>query len=132
MTPVLEVPSINILSPKRMDANEALYLFQHADLLTLGAMAEGVKKKFHDENAPITFVIDRNINYTNICNVDCGFCAFYRHEDAPDAYTLTYEQIKPKIDELVAAQGTQILLQGGVNPNLPVWLNSCPIRAWNA
>ncbi|MDH4378582.1 MAG: cyclic dehypoxanthinyl futalosine synthase [Vampirovibrionales bacterium] len=128
-SPALDAPTINILSPKRIDANEALHLFQHADLLSLGAMAESVKKKFHDENAPITFVIDRNINYTNICNVDCGFCAFYRHEDAPDAYTLTYDQIKPKIDELVAAQGTQILLQGGVNPNLPLEYYTELVRA---
>jgi len=128
-TSMLDAPPFNILSPTRIDANEALHLFQHADLLTLGAMAEGVKRNFHDENAPITFVIDRNINYTNICNVDCGFCAFYRHEDAPDAYTLTYEQIKPKIDELVAAQGTQILLQGGVNPNLPLEYYTDLVRA---
>ena len=104
----------------RMSAEEALDLFLHADLLELGAMAETVKQQLHPGNTPITFVIDRNLNYTNICNVDCMFCAFYRHEEADDAYVLDYEiQIKPRIQELVDLNGTQLLLQGGVNPNLP-------------
>ncbi|MGE0200499.1 MAG: cyclic dehypoxanthinyl futalosine synthase [Candidatus Melainabacteria bacterium] len=103
----------------RVDADEALRLFRHADLFELGIRAEAVKRRFHGTDRPVTFVIDRNVNYTNVCNVDCLFCAFYRHEDAPDAYTLTYEQIKDKTRELVDAGGTQLLLQGGVNPNLP-------------
>jgi cyclic dehypoxanthinyl futalosine synthase len=105
--------------PERIDANEALRLFQQADLFTLGAMAEATKAKFHDSHAPYTFVIDRNINYTNVCNVDCGFCAFYRHEDDDDAYVLPYDTIKQKIQELVDIDGTQVLLQGGVHPTLP-------------
>ncbi|MBK8189983.1 MAG: dehypoxanthine futalosine cyclase [Vampirovibrionales bacterium] len=104
---------------QRVDGDQALKLFRETDLLTLAAMAETVKARFHDPDAPYTFIIDRNVNYTNICNVDCLFCAFYRHADAPDAYTLTYEEIHAKAQELVTLGGTQLLLQGGVNPALP-------------
>lgn len=114
-SPTTHTPSLT----QRVDANEALRLFQEADLFELGIRAEAMKAKFHAPEAPYTFVIDRTVNYTNVCNVDCGFCAFYRHAEDDDAYTLTYEQIKPKIQELHDAQGTQLLLQGGVNPNLP-------------
>lgn len=104
----------------RISEQDALDLFLHADLLELGAMAETVKQQLHPSDLPVTFVIDRNLNYTNVCNVDCMFCAFYRHEGDADAYVLDYEtQIKPRIQELVDANGTQLLLQGGVNPNLP-------------
>jgi cyclic dehypoxanthinyl futalosine synthase len=107
------------LAANRIDEAEALRLFREADLFELGVMAEAVKQRFHPEGSPVGFVIDRNVNYTNVCNVDCLFCAFYRHADAPDAYTLTYPQIREKTQELVDAGGTQLLLQGGVNPDLP-------------
>lgn len=107
------------LPTERIDENEALRLFREADLFELAIMAEEMKRKFHSEDAPVTFVIDRNINYTNVCNVDCLFCAFYRHEGDDDAYTMTSFQIKEKVQELVDAGGTQVLLQGGVNPDLP-------------
>lgn len=103
----------------RLDRDEALQLFQTADLFELGIMAEEVKHRFHAPDSPVTFVIDRNVNYTNVCNVDCLFCAFYRHAEEEDAYTLNYFQIKEKTQELVDAGGTQLLLQGGVNPDLP-------------
>ena len=103
----------------RIDENTALALFREADLPTLGMMAEQVKSRFHAPDVPYTFVIDRTVNYTNICNVDCLFCAFYRHADAEDAYVLTYDQLKHKAQELVDLNGTQFLLQGGVNPELP-------------
>lgn len=107
-------------STQRLDPNQALELFLNTDLLTLGLMAEEAKRQYHGPDAPVTFVIDRNLNYTNICNVDCMFCAFYRHEEDADAYVLQYDtEIKPRIQELVDANGTQLLLQGGVNPNLP-------------
>lgn len=107
------------LQQQRITPDDALDLLLHGDLLELGIRAQTVKEQFHKADDPVTFVIDRNVNYTNICNVDCMFCAFYRHKDDPDAYTLTYEQIKPKIQELVDLNGTQLLLQGGVNPDLP-------------
>jgi cyclic dehypoxanthinyl futalosine synthase len=104
---------------QRVDENEALRLFREASLFELGIMAEEAKRRFHPEGSPVSFVIDRNVNYTNVCNVDCLFCAFYRHKDDADAYTLEYFQIKEKTQELVDAGGTQLLLQGGVNPDLP-------------
>ena len=103
----------------RLSREDALALLKHGDLLALGQLAEQKKREFHAPDSPITFVIDRNVSYTNICNVDCMFCAFYRHADDADAYTLTYEQIKPKVQELADMNGTQLLLQGGVNPDLP-------------
>ncbi len=119
MTTLLSQPSYSVTSDKRITKEEALALLEHGDLLTLGLQAEAVKARYHKPEDPVTFVIDRNVNYTNVCNVDCMFCAFYRHKDDPDAYTLTYAQIKPKIQELVDVNGTQLLLQGGVNPDLP-------------
>src|SRR5690606_26755388 len=89
------------LPRERIDRNEALRLLEEASLFDLGIMAEEAKRRFHAPDAPVTFVIDRNVNYTNVCNVDCLFCAFYRKSDDPDAYTLNYEQIKQKTEELV-------------------------------
>ncbi|GKT33816.1 F420, menaquinone cofactor biosynthesis like protein, partial [Aduncisulcus paluster] len=82
-------------------------------------MASAKKLELHPEKIT-TFVVDRNINYTNICWVDCKFCAFYRHARDEDAYVLTYEEIDAKIDELLAIGGTQILFQGGVHPKLKI------------
>lgn len=112
-------PAESSVAINRISEDDALRLFREADLFELGLMANEVKRRFHPEGSPVGFVIDRNVNYTNVCNVDCSFCAFYRHSDAPDAYTLTYEQIREKTQELVDAGGTQLLLQGGVNPDLP-------------
>lgn len=103
----------------RLSQPEALALFRHADLLELGVLAQQEKARHHQPNAPVTFVVDMNVNYTNICNVDCMFCAFYRHEDDADAYVLPYEQLAAKAQQLVDAGGTQFLMQGGVNPKLP-------------
>jgi len=84
----------------RLTKQEALKLLREADLKELGRMATQRKKELHPKGIT-TFVIDRNINYTNICWVDCKFCAFYRHEKDEDAYILTYEEIDNKIDELL-------------------------------
>jgi len=102
-----------------MTKKEALDLIKNADLKTLGEMASARKKELHP-NGITTFVIDRNINYTNICWVDCKFCAFYRHEKDKDAYVLTFDEIDAKIDELLEIGGTQILFQGGVHPKLKI------------
>lgn len=104
---------------KRLTKKEALDLIQNADLKELGKMATARKKELHPEGIT-TFVIDRNINYTNICWVDCKFCAFYRHEKDADAYVLTFDEIDAKIDELLDIGGTQILFQGGVHPKLKI------------
>lgn len=104
---------------QRMSKEEALDLIKNADLKELGRMASARKKELHPKGIT-TFVIDRNINYTNICWVDCKFCAFYRHEKDADAYVLTFEEIDNKIDELLEIGGTQILFQGGVHPKLKI------------
>jgi len=104
---------------KRLTKQEALDLIKNADLKTLGKMATARKKELHPKGVT-TFVVDRNINYTNICWVDCKFCAFYRHEKDADAYVLTFDEIDAKIDELLAIGGTQILFQGGVHPKLKI------------
>ena len=103
----------------RLTKEEALDLIKNADLNTLGKMASARKKELHPKGVT-TFVIDRNINYTNICWVDCKFCAFYRHEKDADAYVLTFDEIDAKIDELLEIGGTQILFQGGVHPKLKI------------
>ncbi len=103
----------------RMTNEQALDLLNNASLLDLSKMASQRKNELHPKKIT-TFVVDRNINYTNICWVDCKFCAFYRHEKDEDAYILTYEEIDQKIDELLEIGGTQILFQGGVHPKLRI------------
>jgi len=103
----------------RLSKKEAIYLLRNEKLLTLQKMAYAKKKELHPKNIT-TFIVDRNINYTNICFVDCKFCAFYRHKKNKDAYILPFEEIDKKIEELIAISGTQILFQGGVHPNLKI------------
>jgi cyclic dehypoxanthinyl futalosine synthase len=103
----------------KIDRAEALDLLIGGDLLTVGKMADKIRKQFHPEDI-VTFVVDRNVNYTNICDSKCTFCAFYRNKEAPDAYILSREQIYEKIAELVDQGGTQLLMQGGLNPDLKI------------
>ena len=108
---------------ERVSEAEALRLYS-LPLETLGALAhrrrELTKAKAFDGrgNDIITFSIDRNINYTNVCNVYCKFCAFWRSEKAADAYVITHDEIDQKIEETLALNGTQILMQGGHHPKL--------------
>ena len=103
----------------RLSVDEAVALIENEELLALQKMAYERKKQLHPKGIT-TFVVDRNINYTNICWVDCDFCNFYRHEKDEDAYILSFEQIDQKIEELLAIGGTQILFQGGVHPKLAI------------
>ncbi len=103
----------------RMSVDEAVDLIQNAELKELGRMAYARKKELHPKGIT-TFVVDRNINYTNVCWVDCKFCAFYRHEKNDDAYILSFDEIDAKIEELLEIGGTQILFQGGVHPKLEI------------
>ena len=98
---------------------EALLLLQKGDLLQLGRLADNVRRKLHPDNL-VTFVVDRNVNYTNICESKCKFCAFYRDQGAADAYLLAEAEIFAKIEELVAVGGTQLLMQGGLHPDLGI------------
>lgn len=103
----------------RINREEILDLMKNAPLKELGQKALRVKQRLHPENLT-TFIVDRNINYTNICFVDCKFCAFKRTLKEKDAYVLSYEEIDQKIEELLAIGGTQILFQGGVHPQLKI------------
>ena len=103
----------------RMSIDEAVELIESAPLHELGAMAYAKKRELHPEKIT-TFIVDRNINYTNVCWVDCKFCAFYRHAREDEAYVLSFEEIGAKIEELIAIGGTQILFQGGVHPKLKI------------
>lgn len=103
----------------RLTKQEALELLKNTPLLELGQKAYEFKKKLHPENIT-TFIVDRNINYTNICNAGCKFCAFKRGVHDDDAYVLDLEVISQKIEELIAIGGTQILFQGGVHPKLTI------------
>ena len=102
-----------------MSIDEAVKLIESAPLHELGAMAYAKKRELHPEKIT-TFIVDRNINYTNVCWVDCKFCAFYRHAREDEAYVLSFEEIGAKIEELIAIGGTQILFQGGVHPKLKI------------
>ena len=95
---------------------EALY---HLPLPQVAAVAHDLRMQRCDPDT-VSFLIDRNINYTNVCKIGCNFCAFYRTRRQDDSYTLDYEQISAKIRELEAVGGTRILMQGGVNPQLPL------------
>lgn len=105
------------LEGRRLSDADALKLFDSDDLLSIGACADEVRKRLHPEGM-VTYVIDRNINYTNVCVSGCKFCAFYRSADAPDAYVLSHEELAQKIAETVGLGGTQILMQGGLHPGL--------------
>jgi len=102
-----------------IDREQALYLLTEADLLGIGKLADGIRRRKHPHGR-VTFVIDRNVNYTNICESQCKFCAFYRNADASDAYLLDYETIFAKVRELVEHDGTQLLMQGGLHPELKI------------
>lgn len=104
---------------KRYSIQEALHLMQNTPLKALGKMANEIKQELHPNNIT-TFIVDRNINYTNICWVDCKFCAFKRRINEEGIYILSFEEIDAKIDELLAIGGTQILFQGGVHPKLKI------------
>ncbi|HEY7482808.1 MAG TPA: cyclic dehypoxanthinyl futalosine synthase [Gemmatimonadales bacterium] len=95
-----------------------LELYERAPLLELGQLADEERWRHHAENA-VTYIIDRNINYTNVCVADCKFCAFYRRPRHAEGYVLSFEEIGAKIDECKAIGGVQILLQGGHNPYIP-------------
>ncbi|QJW45671.1 dehypoxanthine futalosine cyclase [bacterium BFN5] len=103
---------MSCLSPER-----TLEMFEHSDILELGQTADALRNKLHPGNL-VTFVIDRNINYTNICSSECRFCAFYRRQTHQDAYVLENEIILAKIRETIDAGGTQVMLQGGLHPEL--------------
>ncbi len=105
-----------LLSGHRLDRDAANRLWD-ADLLALGAAADGVRRKLNPEPR-VTYVIDRNINYTNVCVSGCRFCAFYRPPGAEGGYVLGWDELAAKLQELKDHGGSGVLLQGGLNPEL--------------
>ncbi|MCK5312736.1 MAG: dehypoxanthine futalosine cyclase [Desulfobacteraceae bacterium] len=102
---------------QRIDIDEGLYLYNNADFLTLASLADSKRYKFNPEKI-VTYVIDRNINYTNICVSGCKFCAFFKKPGGNSGYVITKKELFEKIEETIELGGTQILLQGGMNPEL--------------
>jgi cyclic dehypoxanthinyl futalosine synthase len=107
------------LDGDRLNPEEAWELYQHTDFHMLGYLAHQVRLRKHPE-PQVTYVVDRNINYTNICVCGCRFCAFFRAPGQPGGTLLTRDELAKKIEETLALGGTQILLQGGHHPDLPL------------
>ena len=108
-----------ILSGGRLSGDEALQLYRQAPTYWLGRMADAVRRRKHPHGL-VTYIIDRNVNYTNVCVARCNFCAFYREVGHNEGYVLGFEEIFKKIEETRALGGVQLLLQGGHNPDLPL------------
>jgi cyclic dehypoxanthinyl futalosine synthase len=115
----LETIAAKLTGDQRISADEALLLLRHERVTALGAMADLVRRRKHPDGV-VTYNIDRNINYTNVCNAFCSFCAFYRPPKHGEGYVQPVESIEQKIRETYAAGGNQILLQGGHNPELDI------------
>ena len=107
------------LSGSRLTAADCTALLQSHDVARIGVAADEIRQRRHPGNI-VTYIIDRNINYTNVCNVVCTFCAFYRRPGAPDTYVRTFEEICDKIDETIALGGTGVLMQGGLHPDFGI------------
>ena len=108
-----------VRSGGRVNRDDALELYLQAPTALLGHLADEVRARKHPEGI-VTYIIDRNVNYTNICVARCNFCAFYRPVGSSEGYVLGFEEIFRKIDETIAVGGCQLLLQGGHNPDLPI------------
>jgi len=104
---------------KRISADEATLLMEKAPLADLGAAADERRRALHPDGK-VTYIVERNINYTNVCTTACRFCAFFRAPGRPGGYTLSWEEIEKKLEVLAAAGGVQVLLQGGINPDLRI------------
>ncbi len=108
-----------VLDGGRLDRQAALALYQELPTHELGLLADSVRIKKHPDRI-VSYIIDRNVNYTNICVAKCNFCAFYRDVGSGDGFVLGFEEIFEKIDDTIAVGGVQLLLQGGHNPDLPL------------
>src|ERR1044071_2745644 len=122
---------------ERLTPGEGALLLRDSDLIELGALADSVRERLHPEGV-VTYIVDRNINYTNICTAQCAFCAFYRDLPSKEGYLLSKAQLAQKIDETIALGGSQILLQGGLHPDLGIefyeelfgWMKSTYPSLW--
>jgi cyclic dehypoxanthinyl futalosine synthase len=104
---------------ERLSASEGERLAAEASLFDLGVAADRIRRRKHPHDV-VTYIVDRNVNYTNVCTTSCRFCAFYRPPGHPEGYVLSRDQLAQKLDEVVRAGGVQILLQGGLHPELRI------------
>ena len=104
---------------ERLTEADGLLLLEHGDLLTLGSLANAARQR-HLPGRIVTYIVDRNVNYSNSCVTYCAFCAFYRPPGHSEVYVQTYEQIGRRLEELAAQDGRQVLLQGGHHPDLTI------------
>jgi cyclic dehypoxanthinyl futalosine synthase len=107
------------LGGERLSAADCTRLLESNDIARIGVAADEIRQRRHPEQI-VTYIIDRNINYTNVCNVVCTFCAFYRRPGAPDTYVQTIDEICARIDETIALGGTGVLMQGGLHPDFGI------------
>ena len=117
--PMSETIRKKVESGERVSRAEGIALLRDGDFLELGMLADTVRRRLHPEPV-VTYIIDRNINYTNVCTAQCAFCAFYRDLPSKEGYLLSKEQLAQKIEETMALGGRQILLQGGLHPDLGI------------
>jgi cyclic dehypoxanthinyl futalosine synthase len=117
--PDIQPIAAKVRAGERVDQGDALALYTHAPTALLGQLADEIRARKHPERV-VTYIIDRNVNYTNICVARCNFCAFYRPVGSGEGYVLGFEEIFRKIDETIELGGGQLLLQGGHNPDLPL------------
>jgi cyclic dehypoxanthinyl futalosine synthase len=117
--PISEDVRRKVQEGERLSRDEGVSLLRDGDFLELGMLADSVRWRKHPEPV-VTYIIDRNINYTNVCTAQCAFCAFYRDLPSKEGYLLGKEELAQKIDETVALGGNQILLQGGLHPDLGI------------
>jgi len=108
-----------VLNGERMNVEECVALLQSNDFVRIGLAAHEIRMRKNPTNT-VTYIIDRNINYTNVCNVVCTFCAFYRRPGKPDTYVHSIEEICKRIDETIALGGTGVLMQGGLHPDFNI------------
>jgi cyclic dehypoxanthinyl futalosine synthase len=116
---MLKTITDKVAAREAITADEALWCLTEGDLLAVGRLADTIRRSLHPERC-VSFVVDRNVNYTNVCESKCKFCAFYRDLDSDDAYLLPTSEILQKIKELVDQDGTQLLMQGGLHPDLKI------------
>ncbi len=108
-----------VLAGGRLTAEDATALLESYDIAKIGAAADEIRMRKNPTDI-VTYIIDRNINYTNVCNVVCTFCAFYRRPGKPDTYVHSIEEIEKRIDETIALGGTGVLMQGGLHPDFNI------------
>ena len=104
---------------ERLTADDCTALLESRDIARIGLAADEIRQRKNDPDI-VTYIIDRNINYTNVCNVVCTFCAFYRRPGKPDTYVHSIEEIEKRIDETIELGGTGVLMQGGLHPDFNI------------